>query len=469
MSQKHETAPLKLVNFERYMLADDCPDYPMVIAVKATLKGQLNRAAFESAFEKVLENNPLLTSKISQRLDDYYWTPTNPIAIVWTNSAPKMIRLNLAEDPGIKAFANCGEDSCELTLFIHHSVADAKGICQLLEDWLNYYGIFAGGNGKASAVQKLDQERHRSNLYLPHRGRFGMNLFKYLLRPFQELCGVVGLIEYFSHRPVAIGPQSVQHNPDSESLTHDQTTLKFSVDETQQVFSDSKSTRYKINDMMVASMYTACHHWLEIHQPEQCHRHQRIVIPIDMRSKTTPEKCIANHVSMVFLDRRPARHLSVRNLCWSIWLEMTAIKAMRLGLTLIHLISFYRVRKNISGLFPRNRSVATTILSNMGQLFPRSPLRNRDAQLECHGLTLTELNLFPPIRPYTWISCLVHTYGNQIRISANWCSESLKPQDVLEILAKFKQTLLTGFANPPSESQTLSSIHTAHHSPQKCP
>ncbi|NLF07741.1 MAG: hypothetical protein GX594_07145, partial [Pirellulaceae bacterium] len=40
--------PLPLTAFERYMLLDDSPGYPMVFALSARLSGEIDRRIFES-------------------------------------------------------------------------------------------------------------------------------------------------------------------------------------------------------------------------------------------------------------------------------------------------------------------------------------------------------------------------------------------------------------------------------------
>ncbi len=63
--------PLRLTTFERYMLWDDRPEYPMVFAFRLKLSGELHRAVFESSLDEALSRHPLLRalvkSSVAQR------------------------------------------------------------------------------------------------------------------------------------------------------------------------------------------------------------------------------------------------------------------------------------------------------------------------------------------------------------------------------------------------------------------
>ncbi len=139
MSDKIEFRPLKLVDFEYYMLEDDAPDYPMVIPVEFDLNGQLDIETWEQSFQKVAEAHPLLRARVKQKDESLIWTSAQPPTIEWVSHLPNMVFINLLETCGIKVFAKNGADRCVVKMFVHHSVADGTGICQIIEDWLRVY------------------------------------------------------------------------------------------------------------------------------------------------------------------------------------------------------------------------------------------------------------------------------------------------------------------------------------------
>ena len=56
--------PLPLVAFERYMLADDRPEYPMTFTLTLRLAGTVDREAFEAAVDEALARHPLLVALV---------------------------------------------------------------------------------------------------------------------------------------------------------------------------------------------------------------------------------------------------------------------------------------------------------------------------------------------------------------------------------------------------------------------
>ena len=56
--------PLPLTPFERYMLADDRPDYPMAFPAVVEFSGSLRRAEFDAALEGALREHPLLRARV---------------------------------------------------------------------------------------------------------------------------------------------------------------------------------------------------------------------------------------------------------------------------------------------------------------------------------------------------------------------------------------------------------------------
>ena len=459
--------PLQLVDFEHYMLVDDEHDYPMVIPVWLRFDGILNRDRLVATFKKTVEANPLLRAIVENReqakggTPELFWVSTDKRPVFeWTDQLPEMVKFDLFQEPGLRVFAKEENGQMEIRLFVHHCVSDGVGITQMVEQWLTEYQNSLPNSPSSNA--KLQNEKpvstnpaNERNANLANRGKFGMNFWKYLLRPFQEFCGLIGAVEYFSHRPVAIGPQEMDLDSHPEQHhSHQLQILEFSEEETAQILQASKSTGNKVNDMMVAAIFEACHQWLVDHHPEEAERHLRVIIPINMRNRKQPESFVANVVSMTYLDRRPGRYKSIASICRYAWLEMTAIKMMNLGLTLIHIIRYFRKRGKLQKLLRRDRSIASITFSNLGRVFNDSPMADADRQVSVDGVHLKSFHFFPPIRPYTWISTSAVTYAKRLMINCNWCSRALSRSDAEQILTRFKHNLLTGFSNNSSENET---------------
>ena len=435
---------MKLVDFEQYMMVDDQADYPMVIRLELDFEGDLDRDRLQRSFDQTAMENPLLRAKVSEASTRLYWTEAEPTRIEWTDDLPEIMRLDLRVDSGLRIFAKQTDGKTFLRLFIHHSIADGAGINHFVEQWLIHYQQFGSEPLKNHASQDPDY----TSRCLRERDRFGMSAFKYMLRAFQEFCGAMGVMEFFTQRPTAMGPQQADL-PDepcaAKPLSHRFKTLVFSKDETKKVIANIKNKRFTVNDAMVTSLFESCQHWIDNNQAEESKRRIRIMIPMDMRSKKQPEKFVGNKVSMIFVDRRPGRYKSLSHLCWYVWIEMLAIKTMKLGLTFAHLIKYFRVRRRLHKMLRRDKSIATTILSNLGPILTRSPLTDEGKGLTSDGICLSRYHVYAPIRPHTWITFVVSTYRDQLQIHSTSCANFLSENDVEQILSRFKSNVLDGF------------------------
>lgn len=437
-SSQESLFPLELVNFEHYMLADDSPDFPMTIPVSIEISGVLDRDAFEDAFKATCKRHPFSSVRVEERGGKAFWIESTAPEINWVDQLPEEVAIDLRKETGLKVFAKQHENGVSIHFVIHHSVSDGGGIAQFVEDWLVTCGE---PNGKVD-----DGLRLLEVVQLKSRGKLGMSWWRYLLRPIQEFCGAVGVIEYFSHRPVAMGPQSFGPSFSLESKPRNRRfVFRFSKSETKELVALSKETKYPINDLLLAAFYSACQAWLEINRPEDSDRHLRMMVPMNLRKKSHAALPMCNFVSMIFLDRKPGRSKSVRSVCWYVWLEMSTIKIMRLGYTFIHMIRVLRWFGWLPKLLRRDRSIATSILSNMGRMFPGSKWMNQDSKIASGGLTLDSIAIFPPVREFSWISALVSTYGGEMQFNCSYCEDAISKGDFVTIMESLKQNLLCDF------------------------
>jgi len=421
------------------MLADDSPEFPMTIPVTIKMSGKVDHSAFESAFDLVCARHPFSSVRVEERDGRFFWISSVPPKLSWVDSLPDAVEIDLRNETGMKVFAKQEELGVSIFFVIHHSVTDGGGIAQFVEDWMIAYGQ-AGDVEEAIPLPLLKPDQ------LKNRGKLGMSLWRYLLRPVQEFCGAVGVAEYFSHRPVAMGPQQIdtEFSLDKKPANR-RFVFRFSTSETKSLVSLSKRTKYPINDLLLSAYYSACQTWLEENRPEDSDRHLRMMVPMNLRRKAEATLPMCNFVSMIFLDRKPGRSKTVRNVCWYVWLEMSTIKIMRLGYTFIHMIRVLRWLGWLPKLLRRDRSIATSILSNMGRIYPDSKLKNSESKIESRGLTLDAISIFPPVREFSWMSALVSTYAGQMQLNCSFCEDAIGKEDVQSIMETMKQNLLSNF------------------------
>ncbi len=70
--------PLPLTPFERYMLADDQPGYPMVAVMELQFGGRLDVDLLRAAFVPAIERHPLLVARIQGAGPNAVWDASQP-------------------------------------------------------------------------------------------------------------------------------------------------------------------------------------------------------------------------------------------------------------------------------------------------------------------------------------------------------------------------------------------------------
>ena len=104
--------PLPLTTFEKYMLWDDRPDYPMVFAFQLKLSGELHREVFESSLDEALSRHPLLCTLVkSSAHSGPVWMLTEGLkpTVNWDVlsaeiSSPRGERIDLNSEVGLRVW-----------------------------------------------------------------------------------------------------------------------------------------------------------------------------------------------------------------------------------------------------------------------------------------------------------------------------------------------------------------------------
>src|SRR5579862_20258 len=132
------TFPLPFAPFEHYMLADDCPDYPMSFFVHLKFHGRFERPQLNAALQTALARHPLLNSWIRGTAQDatsrITWIEADspPPTIDW-NDADVPIRfavgrwIDLRSETGLRLWLRETENTTTLVLQFHHCCCDGIG------------------------------------------------------------------------------------------------------------------------------------------------------------------------------------------------------------------------------------------------------------------------------------------------------------------------------------------------------
>ena len=86
--------PLPLSTFERYMLADDRPEYPMAFVARVKLCGTLRREVFGAALDETLSRHPLFCALVAFGVRWLAPVPLGPL---------RPVRVRLGPAPPVRA------------------------------------------------------------------------------------------------------------------------------------------------------------------------------------------------------------------------------------------------------------------------------------------------------------------------------------------------------------------------------
>jgi hypothetical protein len=171
------------------------------------------------------------------------------------------------------------------------------------------------------------------------------------------------------------------------------------------------------------------------------------MVPMNLRLAGDRQTPAANLVSMVNLDRRPARYASRRRLLKSLSLEMSIIKRCRLGITMHHVVRLARRFKKLAWLLPADRCVCTCVLSNLGNASEILGPRTESDSSPADGLELVSFDFMPPIRPLTAAALGVATYRGCTTITLHH-DASMSAESARELLDNFVVRLQQACAEP---------------------
>ena len=235
---------------------------------------------------------------------------------------------------------------------------------------------------------------------LAARGRFGLSWWRQLLRLPHELLALVGVIEFYSHRPLSLVTTDEEERVADLSAGPLAISYQFSAEKLQRTRRGTGPRRHgeRPPGHVPVCLRTRLGCRAQVGgDGRDCAGDGAD----ELREPADDAMPAANIVCMINLDRRMNTKATVERLLRLVSLEMGIVKRGRLGLTFHHILLAGACLRRIPRLLPTNRCMATCVLSNLGEpLAETSFTVGADAK---HGpLTLESLALcrrYALIRP----------------------------------------------------------------------
>jgi hypothetical protein len=420
--QSDAVFPLKLVPFERYMLADDRPAYPMTYVVSVQLNGEPNREAMDAAFADALKRHPLLTARLTRRGFSRRWISANdpsPV-LLWSKALPgaeirQGKQVDLGASVALSGEMRVASGRTELLLSFHHAACDGIGALQLVGDILAYYGLRTASPALRPRLLPVNAANLQGRGVFDVRVPGPVSRWEVIKSTVREGWKVV------SRRPLSVGPcrreRVSQPTPGPALMT---TTLPESL--YLQYIAQASTLGVSVNDLLLRDMFIVVDAWNRQQNDEKCRGWLRVNMPTSLRGRRDARMPAANILGYALVThhtdecRDPARLLS------EIAAETAAIRTWSMGALFVEAL---RIADRVPGLLYLgsriSRRFSTAVLSNVGDPVRRFRARfpRTGKEIQVGDLTLKSVSGAPPVRPGTRVALGLNSYADRLVIGMN--------------------------------------------------
>ncbi len=439
---RNETRKIPVTPFEHFMLADDRATHPMSFCFRLGIQGDVDPLRLGRAFFAVRRAHPLLDSRIVHEHGRWMWdlgadyedtTPGNAVDVLDTWS------VDLRRGPGVRLLIEQREGGSDLWLIAHHACTDGRGAIEFLAEWFHEYNC---GPRLAGAQVHEPRERHLHERDLGRERR----LWTYAI-PFGRRWSRLQL--FYRRRPTPIAASPQRETTSVNRPAYLSRRLPFDA-ERWQASKKRLQPNVTLNDLLLAGAFVAIRQLNECMSPGTTRQWFRLAVPIDLAPDANARHVIANHVSMVFLDRSTEAISRPDSLLDSIHQEMSWIKQNRMGYVMLDIL---RILERIPfGMRAATSSTckATSVVSNLGQfsspLFPMETWRLGEA-------TLTEVDALVPIRPGTAAALGIVTHHEHLHVTLHYDPQQVSASDAATLLDSFS-VFVEGRLHPSGTKRT---------------
>lgn len=435
--------PLHLTPIEKFLLADDCPKYPMAFVIDMTLSGTLHRDAFETALQESLRRHPLLTSLIRPaKQNALCWVSSNGRQpyVDWAQADvpitfPSGEWIDLHDETGLRIWIRQDTEQVHLTAQFHHVCCDGIGAYRFLGDLLAIYGARTATADQQPVLGEVSPVRLRGRAdgcgYLDRSGQISRQR-REALQLLYRLAGHGCDPLYPSRRR-----QRTAEFPGYRAYS-------FTQDEFKHLRDAAKSLGCLLNDLLLLELFYTMRDWNASHRRQITNRKYRIMMPVDLRGTSDYETPAANILGYSFLTHSVADLQDKKQLASRIREETARIKHERLGERFVDMVSMgATVRGLLSFATSVPRTLSSAILTNVGdpsrRFLARFP-RDR-GRLVCGNLTLERISGFPPIRCKTRAAFSIVSYRRELTIGVRCDLHLFSLDDSQKMLGLYVQRL----------------------------
>ncbi|MBQ3387624.1 MAG: hypothetical protein IJG60_00250 [Thermoguttaceae bacterium] len=410
----------RLTPFEEYMFWDETPAFPMSSWQKLRFSGRLDLDLLRESLAAAALRHPLMTARVALVRGKPYWElrDKEPEIVPFENAGDEKIlpMPDIRNASGLKvyyrAYEEEGRERTDLCFAVHHSVSDGVGILGFMEEIFLNYAARKGSAIPPEAYPEISADSMAERQAPQQTWRRYFKLLTYGIKSTRNML-------LHDAKPFLPIKKIDYDTPNTRPVLYDAFTL--SRQETRAYIAEAKKRGWSLNDLLMRDFFVSCGDFERKFVPK-LNRWIRVAMPIDMRTRETPPLFAANVVSMVFLDRRPSQITGGEEFGEGIHRETQWIKKTDQGYTL--LVNLRSKRNTFGGLkivLHGRRCWSTTVLSNLGIIFGKTPLpRTEDGRLIVGDTVLDSFCGMPPVRAKTFTGWGVWTYAGRLGLAMRY-------------------------------------------------
>lgn len=444
--------PLPLVPFERYMIHDDRPEWPMTFVARMRLRGRVQGDVFAAAAEEALGRQPLLRARLRTWGRSMHWVvqPPGPAMIEMPAEAEAILpERSFALDPrredGVRLVVLRRADSTEVLAAFHHAATDGIGAYKFLGDVLACYGRRVGGP-RLPTLGPCDPE------LLRRRYPFRIDV----PNPLPPLAGAAFFVregmKLFGEaaEPLAWGaPPGTAEAGWSPA----QVALRLSAAESRALRLAAEMQGATVNDLLLRDLFLTLAAWNAAHGRDPAAKNLRITMPTDMRRRDDGALPAANVIGYAFLTVPGAACADPVELLAELRRITARIRARDLGRMFVDGVALADLVPGMLGMATAGlRRMSTAILSNLGEVTRRFTAKFpfRDGEPLAGDVTLAELTGAPPLRPGTTAAFLVTSLAGRTTLSLQVSPRLTTRLQAEKLLGLWRRSLMgsAGVADP---------------------
>ena len=449
--------PLRLSDFEYYMLKDDRPSHPMVFLMTVHLTGTFSEQPFRESLDELLSAHPLLDCRIENVAGKgWCWvrmeTPRDVLS--WRNVdeqavqtvQPEVREIDVRNVRGIHVSVLASTNHAHLSLYLHHACCDGIGSLQLVGELFARYGQKTAAEGaKKPEFEVVDPEllrlreiydsgesaavRQKKSVW-----KIAGKISRLLLRaPVKLACSM----DFQLNEAVANG-RRIRTIAEPSKHAIQSHVLPKSVHKSLRAAATQMGA--SINDLFVREMMLQICEWNRRAGLSFGRRWIRLAIPLSMRTGRHDKMPAANVVSYALVTRREADCQDPDALLASIHQQTSDVLFNREGIVCLKLFRVLRKLPGAMKMFLGLKSVLSTmVLANVGDVrrrfSGRFPLQK--GRWLAGNVLIEQLHGVAPVRPSTRAAMSIGDYAGDLSISLRTDGSVMSAVDSERFLTEF--------------------------------